>query len=80
MYLLFTDTTAQQERSQCPLVEKDSITSLLILLCSIMSMLDLTSKSMVKQSVLPEVKRTHRHLVMQFTPHAVRSPLLLKVK
>ena len=28
--LLFTDTTAQHERSQCPLVETDSITSLFI--------------------------------------------------
>ena len=79
MNLLFTDTTALQEHSQCPLVEMDSTTSQLISWCGIMSMLHLSFKLMAKPSVPPGVKRTHQRSVMTFTHHAVQLLMLLKV-
>ena len=80
IFIILIDMTAQLEHSQCHLVETDSTTSLHISLCSIMSMLYLTSKSMEKPSVQLLVKRNPQHLVIQFTHHAVWQLMLQKVK
>ena len=57
--------TAQPEHSQCPLVEMDSITSLLILLCGIMNTLGSIYKSMEKSyAQLSRMSNNKRQLMM----------------